>query len=355
MKFTTAFITMLALAPFAIAQTTPGTAQNSSSSQVMTQTATANSGESNSTDAQQMQQLQSQFSQDPAFENVQVSVTNHTALLTGTVASKNDRARAEQVAKSLKGIRDVKDELTINASAGKPNNNPTTASGAVTANGASAAAATSSAKGETSTEQASSPDHGVNATTQSQAATSAPASTGTPATSGGVTRAIAGAPATNNAPSATAPGAIGANAAAATPNAGASSNIESIENAGTLQGQIQNALQNEPTLRSDSLNVNVTDSTIELSGAVQTGKEKQTADRIANSFAGNRRVRDRITVGKGGSAGLNPNSNDLGSNPTRRSQTPSSQANQNSQNPSNNQNPSANNPAANGDASSNPR
>jgi len=40
-------------------------------------------------------QLQSKFSQDPAFANVQVSVTNRTALITGSVASKADKKRAE--------------------------------------------------------------------------------------------------------------------------------------------------------------------------------------------------------------------------------------------------------------------
>jgi osmotically-inducible protein OsmY len=352
MKFTAAFITMLAFASFAIAQNTPATPQSGTSSAIMTnsaQTAASNSGESNSTDAQQMQQLQSQFSQDPAFENVQVSVTNHTALLTGTVASKNDRTRAEQLAKSLKGIRNVKDDLTVNANAGKSSNNPTTASGAGTPNGTSATATTPSASGEANTEQARNPNNATNPPTQSQATPSTAPASNAPVTSGGVTGAIAGPPASNIAPMATTPGAIGANAGAATPNPGASSNIESIENASTLQGQIQNALQNEPTLRNETVNVNVTESTIELSGAVQTGKEKQTADRIANSFAGNRRVRDRIIVGKGSFSGLNPNSSDLGTNPARPNQAPSSRPNQNSQNPS------SNNPAANGDASSNPR
>jgi hypothetical protein len=125
-----------------------------------------------------------------------------------------------------------------------------------------------------------------------------------------------------------------------------------INDTATLQSQIQNALQNEPTLHNDSLSVNVTDNTIELGGAVQTGKEKQTAHRIASSFAGNRRVKDRITVSGHGTAASSPNSSTLGSNPASNSSNP--QTNQN--NPSNNlQNPSAKNPATNGDASANPR
>src|SRR2546426_23730 len=68
----------------------------------------------------------------------------------------------------------------------------------------------------------------------------------------------------------------------------------------TLQTTIQDKLKSEPLLSSSNVNVNVTDSTIELSGTVSTGKEKQTAERIAQSYAGNRKVVDRITVtGKG--------------------------------------------------------
>jgi hypothetical protein len=55
-------------------------------------------------------------------------------------------------------------------------------------------------------------------------------------------------------------------------------------------------------LSSSNVNVNVTDSTIELSGTVATGKEKQTAERIAQSYAGNRKIVDRITVTGNGNA-----------------------------------------------------
>lgn len=66
---------------------------------------------------------------------------------------------------------------------------------------------------------------------------------------------------------------------------------------GELQGQIQNALKNEPTLANDAINVSVSDSEIELAGTVATGKEKLTARRIVQSFAGNRKVKDHLTVG----------------------------------------------------------
>jgi osmotically-inducible protein OsmY len=63
-----------------------------------------------------------------------------------------------------------------------------------------------------------------------------------------------------------------------------------------LKAQLQQAFQAEPTLSSCNLTQNVTADSIELAGTCPTGKEKQTARRIAQSLAGNRRVVDRITV-----------------------------------------------------------
>jgi osmotically-inducible protein OsmY len=74
----------------------------------------------------------------------------------------------------------------------------------------------------------------------------------------------------------------------------------------SLQTQIDAALKKEPTLSNSNVVVNVTDSAVELSGSVATGKEKQTAKRIAQSFAGNRRVEDKITVTGQGSSSTTP-------------------------------------------------
>jgi len=78
-----------------------------------------------------------------------------------------------------------------------------------------------------------------------------------------------------------------------------------------LRSQIEGALKNEPTLSSSNVMVNVTDTKIELSGDVASGKDKQTAKRIAQSYAGNRKVVDKITVkgmGKGANDSTNPSS-----------------------------------------------
>jgi hypothetical protein len=64
-----------------------------------------------------------------------------------------------------------------------------------------------------------------------------------------------------------------------------------------LQSQIQNALTKEPTLSANSLQVNVTDENIELSGNVENAREKQTALRIVQSYAANKKVVNHITVG----------------------------------------------------------
>lgn len=179
----------------------------------------------------------------------------------------------------------------------------------------------------------------------------APSSMSTPSTTGGITGA-ATATAPGSAQSSTGSSAVGANTGVSTNASGtagapgtATSGI-GINDTATLQNQIQNALQNEPTLRNDNINVNVTESTIELSGAVQTGKEKQTAQRIASSFAGNRRVKDRVTVsGKGSASNGNPSPSNMGTNPA---------SNQN--NPNNNQqNQNSDDAKKRGDASTNPR
>jgi hypothetical protein len=185
-----------------------------------------------------------------------------------------------------------------------------------------------------------------------QGPATAQSGTSTPATTGGVTGATT--PSTTTQQSGTTAGAIGSNAGTSPTPSTAGPSVTttgvSVNDTATLQSQIQNALQNEPTLKNDNVSVNVTDSTIELGGNVQTGKEKQTARRIASSFAGNRRVKDRITVsGKGAASNSTPNSGSMGTNP-------SSNPNNNSNpTPNHSQNPSANSPAANGDASTNPR
>jgi len=83
-----------------------------------------------------------------------------------------------------------------------------------------------------------------------------------------------------------------ANAGSApTPPGNSPAESDPAENA-ALQGRIQQALGNEPTLSSSHVSVHVNDNMIELSGTVASGKDKLTADRIAESFNGNRKFDD---------------------------------------------------------------
>jgi hypothetical protein len=77
-----------------------------------------------------------------------------------------------------------------------------------------------------------------------------------------------------------------------------------------LKAQIENALHNEPTLANGNVAVTVTDSNIDLSGSVPTSNDKQTAERIAQSYAGNRQLSDHLSVGS--SSGMSPQSGTTG-------------------------------------------
>lgn len=89
----------------------------------------------------------------------------------------------------------------------------------------------------------------------------------------------------------------------ATPQANSSSLMVSSNAPGisaaddaALQGRIQQALQSEPSLSASHVSVAVTDTEIQLSGTAASGKDKETAERIAASFDGNRRLTDKLAV-----------------------------------------------------------
>jgi hypothetical protein len=64
-----------------------------------------------------------------------------------------------------------------------------------------------------------------------------------------------------------------------------------------LESHIQNALSKEPTLSGDSAHVNVSGDSIVLAGTVGTNKEKVTATRIVQSYAGSKKVENKLTIG----------------------------------------------------------
>ena len=113
------------------------------------------------------------------------------------------------------------------------------------------------------------------------------------ASSGGISGAVTGAPQPSN-QQAGAAGAVGSPTQETVPRENTSESGGMAPD--QLKSQLDQALQKEPTLSSCNLMSHVSPDSIELSGSCPTGKEKQTARRMAQSLAGNRRVVDRITV-----------------------------------------------------------
>ena len=78
------------------------------------------------------------------------------------------------------------------------------------------------------------------------------------------------------------------------------------EEGAALETRIQTTLGKEPTLSHDSVRVAVSGDAIELTGSVATSREWLTAIRIAQSYAGSKRVVSRITVGTNPQESITP-------------------------------------------------
>src|SRR5579859_122999 len=126
---------------------------------------------------------------------------------------------------------------------------------------------------------------------QTKAGTPAQPSAGAPATGG-----VAGATSSSAAPSS--PGPDAAN------SSGAISELTDSD----LQSQIQGALSKEPTLAGDSAHATVSGDTIELAGTVGTNKEKITATRIVQSYAGSKKLINKLTINGRSEKGTAPES-----------------------------------------------
>jgi Flp pilus assembly secretin CpaC len=88
-----------------------------------------------------------------------------------------------------------------------------------------------------------------------------------------------------------------------------------------VKNDIQTAFRNEPTLTSSGVTVDVSSDTITLNGSVPSQKDRDEAKRIAQSFAGNRKVVDNVKV-----SGMGSSSPDLSSTPNSSTANPSPNA-----------------------------
>jgi len=75
----------------------------------------------------------------------------------------------------------------------------------------------------------------------------------------------------------------------------------SASQGGDVQGNIQTALQKDPSLAGSTISVQVSGKNVELSGTVPSKEAKDTAERIAKENAGEMKVRSSLKVsGRGG-------------------------------------------------------
>ena len=218
----------------------------------------------------------------PEFKNLNIEARNGVVTLTGTVNSAGDLSKATNVVNQVRGVRSVNAKISVGSSTSVAPNK----SGPVnTGTGAMAPNTAGSIAGNT--EQSSGRQNSAEAASQ---APSGSASAGSaPGTS------------SQHTPGASAANESNANQSNATQSkdANLSSQVAPrMTPAPQLQSHIQVALTNEPTLANSNINVNVTEDEIALSGSVSNGKARQTAERIARSFAENRRVTDHLTVGE---------------------------------------------------------
>jgi osmotically-inducible protein OsmY len=226
------------------------------------------------------QQVQQKLATEPALRNVQAEAKKGVVTLTGTVASKADRKHAEELAKSVPGVHKVHSKLKVDRNAA-----PTTSGAAETpapSNAGSEAGNMSAQAGVQQGNQEPGPmtgatprQGGENPSSQANAAQTqqSPASTETEPGQAqpGMTQQGVQSPAPNN-------------------------QMGTMQSSTQIQSEIQNALAQQSTLNGSNIQVNVTDTNVELTGTVATPDQKQAAERIAGSYAGSRRVVNHITV-----------------------------------------------------------
>jgi hypothetical protein len=108
------------------------------------------------------------------------------------------------------------------------------------------------------------------------------------------------------------------------------------QNDGALQSRIENALRTEPTLGNSHILVNISPESIDLGGTVGSSKDKQTAERIAQSFDGNRKLNDNLMITGHGHSDLAPDHSAMNNGGTGNAQNPTgSQSGTGTNNPPN--------------------
>src|SRR3954469_19457936 len=269
-------------------ESTGAQSKNESSSK---ETAAEGQSKSKASNNALTQQLHDKFASDPALANVRFHVSKGVVTLIGKVDSAEQVAHAKEVAMSVDGVKTVRNRVKVastSAAAGSDTHADTTAEQKGTTPDLKPNVAGNQGVENNST---GSPGKDASSTNPQIAAGGNNSTTPTTNASGGTVPSNSGSIAGNTA--------AASGTQSGTLPAGDQSASSFNNDSASLQSTIQDKLKSEPMLSSSSVNVNVTDATIELSGTVATGKEKQTAERIAQSYAGNRKLVNRITVSGG--------------------------------------------------------
>ena len=241
-------------------------------------------------DSSLTQKVQDTLASNPSLKNVQATVNNGVVNLDGTVASKADKKQVKKMVESIPGVRGVKDHLQVSATP------PSTSSNQMFGESISATQATTTPEPN----QTQSPSSAPTTPTPPEASPTTQNPT-TPSTTtppdANPTQTPSSAPSTPQQQTPTQPATPdqpGSTSGQATGTTGMEAGAGSDQG---LQGEINTALKNEPSLASDTVTANVTSDSIVLSGNVASEKEHKTAKRIAQSFTNNKKLVDNITVG----------------------------------------------------------
>ena len=275
------------------------------------QNQTSNTAPDNDALAQQVQQ---KLSTEPALKDVQVEAKKGVVTLSGSVASKADRKHAEELAKSVPGVKKVHAKLKVN-----PNAAATTSGAAETPAPSAAGSEAGNTEAQAGAKQGNQEPGSMTSSTQAQnqgGAENRSAEQGqmnsqaqqqSPSTAQTEPGQQQSPSTAQTEPGQAQPGMT--QQGVQTPNAGSNNQMGTNANATQIQSEIQNAISRQGTLSGSNIQVNVTDTDVELTGNVATPDQKQTAERIAGSYAANRRVVNHITVSSlnGQTGAENPN------------------------------------------------
>jgi osmotically-inducible protein OsmY len=211
--------------------------------------------------------VQKALQQDTTLSGVSAqSGSDNKLVLTGTVPTKEDKHRAEQLARSAAGGMSIDNKIQVSGSSSTPGAMGGSTSGNPPPQGSTGA---NPPPPQGNSFLSSDAQYGSQTPDQGTAGQSSAGQTGQ----------------------------AGSQSSTGSQNPSSMSSGQGMGTQGQgASAQIQSALQQQPAL--SGVTVNETDSQIELSGNVAKSSDKKDAKKIAEQHAGGKKVVDKITVGQ---------------------------------------------------------